>query len=58
MKAGDTCAECHRTLANRPFYPFACRHFFHRECLEQAMQAFLDHVSIPSSAPIKKYFPG
>ncbi|KAK6733019.1 hypothetical protein RB195_017032 [Necator americanus] len=41
IKAGDVCAGCERSLFGRPFFAHACRHFFHRECLEEAMMPFL-----------------
>lgn len=42
VKAGDVCASCQRSLIGRPFHAHHCRHFFHRECLEEAMMPFLD----------------
>lgn len=44
VKAGDVCASCQRSLIGRPFHAHHCRHFFHRECLEEAMMPFLDDV--------------
>ncbi|CAI2336488.1 unnamed protein product [Caenorhabditis sp. 36 PRJEB53466] len=41
VKPTDVCAQCSRPLAGRPFNVHSCRHFFHRECLEIAMQPFL-----------------
>ncbi|EYC08461.1 hypothetical protein Y032_0066g3779 [Ancylostoma ceylanicum] len=45
IKAGDVCAGCERSLIGRPFFAHACRHFFHRECLEEAMMPFLTEDS-------------
>uniref|UniRef100_A0A1I7XT34 Vacuolar protein sorting-associated protein 18 homolog n=1 Tax=Heterorhabditis bacteriophora TaxID=37862 RepID=A0A1I7XT34_HETBA len=42
IKVGDVCSGCGRSLSGRPFYAHACRHFFHRDCLENAMLAFID----------------
>uniref|UniRef100_A0A0R3PK95 Vacuolar protein sorting-associated protein 18 homolog n=1 Tax=Angiostrongylus costaricensis TaxID=334426 RepID=A0A0R3PK95_ANGCS len=42
IKAGDLCARCDRSLVGRPFYAHTCRHFFHRECLENAMMPYLN----------------
>ncbi|KAJ1350312.1 hypothetical protein KIN20_006076 [Parelaphostrongylus tenuis] len=44
IKAGDLCARCDRSLVGRPFYAHTCRHFFHRECLEEAMMPYLNEV--------------
>ncbi|KAK6059511.1 Pep3/Vps18/deep orange family protein, partial [Cooperia oncophora] len=41
VKAGDVCAKCERSLIGRPFHAHHCRHFFHRECLEEEMMPFL-----------------
>ncbi|CAI4232864.1 unnamed protein product [Auanema sp. JU1783] len=41
VKVGDVCAVCKHSLAGRPFYPFECRHFYHRECLESSAAVFL-----------------
>ncbi|KJH46897.1 hypothetical protein DICVIV_07023 [Dictyocaulus viviparus] len=45
IKAGDSCAKCERSLVGRPFYAHSCRHFFHRECLEEAMMPYLNEES-------------
>uniref|UniRef100_A0A0K0DMH5 Vacuolar protein sorting-associated protein 18 homolog n=1 Tax=Angiostrongylus cantonensis TaxID=6313 RepID=A0A0K0DMH5_ANGCA len=44
IKAGDLCARCDRSLIGKPFYAHTCRHFFHRECLEDAMMPYLNEV--------------
>ncbi|CAI5443766.1 unnamed protein product [Caenorhabditis angaria] len=41
IKPGDICAHCARPLVGRPFFVHACRHFFHRDCLELAIVPFL-----------------
>ncbi|XGW10958.1 hypothetical protein V3C99_012449 [Haemonchus contortus] len=45
VKAGDVCAKCERSLIGRPFHAHHCRHFFHRECLEEEMMPFLSEES-------------
>ncbi|PAV59406.1 hypothetical protein WR25_03529 isoform C [Diploscapter pachys] len=42
IKSGDMCASCSKGLSGRPFYAHACRHFFHRECLEDIAMSFLN----------------
>ncbi|PAV90614.1 hypothetical protein WR25_12186 [Diploscapter pachys] len=42
IKPGDMCASCSKGLSGRPFYAHACRHFFHRECLEDIAMSFLN----------------
>ncbi|CAB3403720.1 unnamed protein product [Caenorhabditis bovis] len=46
IKASDVCSQCSRPLAGRPFFVHSCRHFFHRECLENAIYPFLDETAI------------
>ncbi|KAI1713361.1 pep3/Vps18/deep orange family domain-containing protein [Ditylenchus destructor] len=37
VKASDKCCKCKDVLLTRPFFAFACRHFFHKDCLERHM---------------------
>uniref|UniRef100_A0A915B1U8 Vacuolar protein sorting-associated protein 18 homolog n=1 Tax=Parascaris univalens TaxID=6257 RepID=A0A915B1U8_PARUN len=39
IRASDTCALCYEQALTRPVFAFACRHFFHRDCLEKEVKA-------------------
>ncbi|KHN82365.1 Vacuolar protein sorting-associated protein 18 -like protein [Toxocara canis] len=39
IRASDTCALCYEQALTRPVFAFACRHFFHRDCLEKEVKS-------------------
>ncbi|EJW80559.1 hypothetical protein WUBG_08532, partial [Wuchereria bancrofti] len=39
IRANDQCASCSEPAMIRPFYAFACRHFFHKDCLESELKS-------------------
>uniref|UniRef100_A0A0R3RHG7 Vacuolar protein sorting-associated protein 18 homolog n=1 Tax=Elaeophora elaphi TaxID=1147741 RepID=A0A0R3RHG7_9BILA len=39
IRSNDQCASCSEPAMTRPFYAFACRHFFHKDCLESEMKS-------------------
>ncbi|TKR86898.1 hypothetical protein L596_011397 [Steinernema carpocapsae] len=41
IKPSDTCERCKGKALLRPCFAFACKHFYHRDCLEQAIQPTL-----------------
>lgn len=41
VRATEVCESCRCSLCTRSFYAFACRHLFHRDCLEREMIDFL-----------------
>ncbi|CAJ0586797.1 unnamed protein product, partial [Mesorhabditis spiculigera] len=42
IRAAETCCSCSRTLMSRPFFSYACRHFFHRDCIEGLVRPLLN----------------
>uniref|UniRef100_A0A1I8AWU2 Vacuolar protein sorting-associated protein 18 homolog n=1 Tax=Steinernema glaseri TaxID=37863 RepID=A0A1I8AWU2_9BILA len=38
IKPADKCEKCKEKALTRPFFAFACKHFYHRDCLEKAIQ--------------------
>ncbi|VDK77521.1 unnamed protein product [Anisakis simplex] len=38
IRASDQCALCYEQALSRAVFAFACRHFFHRDCLEREVQ--------------------
>ncbi|KAK0411582.1 hypothetical protein QR680_005727 [Steinernema hermaphroditum] len=41
IKATEKCEKCKEKALTRPFLSFACKHFYHRDCLERAIQPTL-----------------
>ncbi|GMR36528.1 hypothetical protein PMAYCL1PPCAC_06723 [Pristionchus mayeri] len=41
VRATDVCESCRCSLCTRTFYAFACKHLFHRDCLEREMKHFI-----------------
>lgn len=41
VRATDVCEPCRAPLCTRAFYAFACRHMFHRDCLEREILTFI-----------------
>ncbi|GMS84314.1 hypothetical protein PENTCL1PPCAC_6489 [Pristionchus entomophagus] len=41
IRAIEECHSCRSSLCTRAFYAFACKHFFHRDCLEREMIDFI-----------------
>ncbi|GMT14932.1 hypothetical protein PFISCL1PPCAC_6229 [Pristionchus fissidentatus] len=41
IKSLDSCESCRLPLCTRSFYAFACRHNFHRDCIEKEMLHFI-----------------
>lgn len=39
IRTNDQCASCSEPAMMRPFYTFACRHFFHKDCLESELKS-------------------
>uniref|UniRef100_A0A183BVJ8 Vacuolar protein sorting-associated protein 18 homolog n=1 Tax=Globodera pallida TaxID=36090 RepID=A0A183BVJ8_GLOPA len=39
VRASDCCTVCRGILLSKPFIAFVCRHFFHRDCLEDKVKA-------------------
>ncbi|KAF8364258.1 vps-18 [Pristionchus pacificus] len=45
VRSMDVCESCRCSLCSRSFYAFACRHHFHRDCLEREMVDFMSDES-------------
>uniref|UniRef100_A0A914V2Z5 Vacuolar protein sorting-associated protein 18 homolog n=1 Tax=Plectus sambesii TaxID=2011161 RepID=A0A914V2Z5_9BILA len=54
VRVQDKCGLCADAVMARPFYAFPCRHFFHTDCLEKEIGAFLPNESIEKLASLKR----
>ncbi|VDN58163.1 unnamed protein product [Dracunculus medinensis] len=46
IRANDQCHLCGEVALSRPLFVFACRHFFHRDCLEKEVKSSWTNAQI------------